>query len=177
MAAADLFDKVLESLPDDAHQRRAWLALLRCFSRIERVLMRYIAQEYNSSLPRYDVLTALALNQQGLTMGELATMLAVSNGNITGVVRRLKSDRLVKKVTSKEDRRIQFVTISPEGRKLWEAMHADYDRIITELLSGQSEAQIRALTRSLENTLDSINALHPINGVNAPDTGFPLSRE
>jgi DNA-binding MarR family transcriptional regulator len=159
MADSDLFETVLESLPKEAHRRRAWLALLRCFSRIERVLMQHIALQYNSSLPRYDVLTALAFNPQGLTMGELATMLMVSKGNITGVVQRLKADGLVKKVTSRQDRRIQSVTISPEGRRLWEAMHADYDKIISELLSGQSDAQVQALTRALQKTLDSINAL------------------
>ena len=36
-------------------------------------------------------------------MGELATMLQVTKGNITGVVRRLKQDGLVRKVTSKVD--------------------------------------------------------------------------
>ena len=157
--AADLFETVLETLPKDAHRRRAWLALLRCFSRIERVLMQHIAQEYNSSLPRYDVLTALASNAQSLTMGDLANLLMVSKGNITGVVRRLKSDGLVKKVTSKQDRRVQSVTISPEGRQLWEAMHADYDRIISRLLSGQSDGQVRALTKALEQTLESVNAI------------------
>jgi DNA-binding MarR family transcriptional regulator len=86
-------------------------------------------------------------------------MLMVSKGNITGVVQRLKSDGLVKKVTSKQDRRIQSVTISPEGRRLWEAMHADYDRIISELLSGQSVAQVQALTKALQKTLDSVNAI------------------
>jgi DNA-binding MarR family transcriptional regulator len=146
-------------LPKVAHHRRAWLALLRCFSSIERVLMQHMALQYNSSLPRYDVLTALAFNPQGLTMGELATMLMVSKGNITGVVQRLKSDGLVKKVTSKKDRRIQSVTISAEGRRLWEAMHADYDRIISELLSGQSHAQVQALTRALQKMLDSVNAI------------------
>jgi DNA-binding MarR family transcriptional regulator len=159
MADSDLFETVLGSLPKDAHHRRAWLALLRCFSRIERVLMQHIALQYNSSLPRYDVLTALAFNPQGLTMGELATMLMVSKGNITGVVQRLKSDGLVKKVTSKQDRRIQSVTISAEGRRLWEAMHADYDRIISELLSGQSDAEVQALTTALQKTLDSVNAI------------------
>lgn len=152
-----LFDLVLDSLPQDAHHRRAWLALLRCFTRVERELMQHIALQYNSSLPRYDVLTALALNEHGLTMGELATLLRVSKGNITGVVRRLKSDGLIRKATSKDDRRVQSVTISAEGRRLWEAMHADYDRIITELLSGQPDDEIQDLTRALEKTLASIN--------------------
>lgn len=157
MAGAPLFDLVQESLPPDAYQRRAWLTLLRCYTRIERQLMQYVAQQYNSSLPRYDVLTALALNEKGLTMGELATLLKVSKGNITGVVRRLKSDGLIRKATSKSDRRIQSVTISADGRRLWEKMHADYDRIITELMSSQSEEELVALTRALEKTLASVN--------------------
>lgn len=156
MTETDLFETVLESLPENAYHRRSWLALLRCFSHIERVLMQYLAQEYNSSLPRYDVLTALALNKKGLTMGNLASMLMVSKGNITGVVRRLKQDGLVKKVTSKSDRRVQSVTISAAGLKLWKLMHADYDRIISRILSGQSETQIRALTNQLEKTLIAV---------------------
>jgi len=156
MTDANLFDTVLEFLPKEAHRLRAWLALLRCFSSIERVLMQYIAQEYNSSLPRYDVLTALALNPNGLTMGDLASMLRVSKGNITGVVSRLKHDGLVKKVTLKQDRRVQSVTISPEGQKLWENMHADYDRIISTLLSELPDAKVAALTRTLEETLSAV---------------------
>ncbi len=161
MAETDLFETVLNSLPEHAYHRRAWLALLRCFSQIERQLMRYIAQEYNSSLPRYDVLTALALNKQGLTMGKLASILMVTKGNITGVVRRLEQGGLVRKVTSKTDRRIQSVSISGEGRKLWEAMHADYDRIISNALSGRSETQLRTLTSKLEKTLAAIEKVAP----------------
>lgn len=161
MTEANLFETVLESLPDDAYNRRAWLALLRCFSRIERVLMQHIAQEFNSSLPRYDILTALALSKHGLTMGELASKLMVSKGNITGVVRRLKLDGLVRKVTSKTDRRIQSVTISAKGRRLWKAMHDDYDKIISGLLSGQSEKTIRDLTKRLERTLAAVEKNTP----------------
>ena len=159
MANVALFETVLNSLPPDAHHRRAWLALLTCFSRIERILMQHIAQQYNSSLPRYDILTALALHEKSLTMGELATMLGVTKGNITGVVRRLSHDGLVSKVTLKEDRRIQSVSITAEGRMLWVAMHDDYDRIISRLLSGQSDDQVKSLTRALKQTLKAVDKI------------------
>lgn len=147
-----VFDLVLESLPEKAHHRRAWLGLLRCFSSIDRVLMRRFSEKFNSSLPRYDVLTALALSPNGMTMGELASSMMVTKGNITGVVNRLKQDGLVRKATSKSDRRIQSVTLSAEGRVLWDAMHADYDRTISEILSGQSIEDLDALTEMLEST-------------------------
>ncbi|MDE0245572.1 MAG: MarR family transcriptional regulator [Gammaproteobacteria bacterium] len=147
-----VFDLVLESLPEKAHHRRAWLGLLRCFSSIDRVLMRRFSEKFNSSLPRYDVLTALALSPNGMTMGELASSLMVTKGNITGVVSRLKQDGLVRKITSRSDRRIQSVTLSAEGRTLWDAMHADYDETVSEIFSGQSSEELDALTEMLEVT-------------------------
>ena len=152
MNEKNLYESVLESLPKDAHCSIAWLALVRCFSSIESVLMRHFAQEYNSSLPRYDVLTALVLNRGGLTMSELAAMLEVTKGNITGVVRRLKEEKLALKSTSSKDRRVQSVKISARGLRLWHAMHADYERIVSALLNGQSEAQIIALVSALRQT-------------------------
>ena len=156
MSEPSVFDLVLESLPEKAHHRRAWLGLVQCFSSIERVLMRNFSEKFNSSLPRYDVLTAVALTPQGLTMGELARMLMVTKGNITGVVNRLKQDGLVRKATSKTDRRIQSVTISAKGRRLWDTMHADYDKTISEILSGKSKKDLQALTQMLEATRLSV---------------------
>lgn len=152
-----VFDLVLESLPAQAHHRRAWLGLLRCFSSIDRVLMRRFLEKFNSSLPRYDVLTALALSPNGMTMGELASSLMVSKGNITGVVNRLKQGGLVTKATSRSDRRIQSVTLTARGRELWDAMHADYDQTISEILSGQSPKDLNVLTQMLENTRAAVN--------------------
>ncbi|HNP35924.1 MAG TPA: MarR family transcriptional regulator [Woeseiaceae bacterium] len=152
MADQNLYQTVLQSLPDNSHQQIAWLELVQCFSSIERVLMRQFAQVYNSSLPRYDVLTALALNRKGLTMGDLAELLDVTKGNITGVVRRLKHDQLVLKNTSKQDRRVQSVKISASGMRLWKKMHAEYDRLISELMAGQSEEQTQELVSGLKRT-------------------------
>lgn len=152
MDEQNLYESVLKSLPNDAHHRIAWLALVRCFSSIERVLMRHFAQSYNSSLPRYDVLTALALHRGGLTMGELAAMLMVTKGNITGVVRRLKQEKLVLKNTSSADRRVQSVRISAKGIRLWDQMHVDYDQIISSLMEGQNEAQVQSLVNMLQRT-------------------------
>lgn len=98
------------------------------------------------------MLTALALNKGGLTMGELATMLMVTKGNITGVVRRLAQDGLVLKNTSKSDRRVQSVKISAKGVRLWKKMHSDYDDMIAKLMSGQSAAQIQELRQALRRT-------------------------
>ena len=149
MSDKSLYESITETLDADAHSMRAWLALVSCFSSVERVLMRRLASEFNSSLPRYDVLTALELHPEGLTMGQLASKLMVSKGNITGVVRRLDEERLVVKLTSEDDRRIQLVTISPDGKELWKQMNEEYENLISEMLSGLSDEQADALAQSL----------------------------
>ncbi len=152
MAGKNLYEIILESLPEGDKYRSTWLEMIRCFSSIERVILRRFAQEYNSSLTRYDVLTALALNRKGLTMGELASLLMVTQGNITGIISRLEQDKLVLKKASKIDRRIQSVKLSARGLRLWNKMHEDYDEVISTLLSGHSDAEIQSLVKSLKKT-------------------------
>lgn len=152
MPGNNLYEYLATKLEPDAHHMLAWLALLRCFSDIERALMRHFAQKFNSSLPRYDVLTALALFREGMTMTELAQNLMVTKGNITGVVRRLTHDGLAKKITLKSDRRIQRVTITPTGRKLWVKMRHDYESMVATMMSELSDKQADSLVRTLERT-------------------------
>jgi len=156
MPDESLYESIARRLDDDAYQMRAWLSLVGCFSSVERALMRRFTQKYNSSLPRYDVLTALALFPDGLTMGQLARKLMVSKGNITGVVRRLGQDGLIRKLTSREDRRVQLVTISASGMKLWNKMHAEYAELIEEMLQGVSAGQAEGLSKSLAKTRAAI---------------------
>ena len=44
------------------------------------------------------------------------------------------------------------MTLSAEGRVLWDAMHADYGRKISEILSGQSSEDLDAMSEMLEKT-------------------------
>ena len=154
----DIYKAVQDSLPEGDVRHSAWLTMIRCFSSIERVLMRHFAQVYQSSLPRYDVLTALALHRDGLTMGDLASMLMVTKGNITGVVRRLEKDRLVLRRQLKSDRRVQSVKISASGLRLWQRMDEDYRYLIGELLASEDEDRLAALDRALERLRNKVSA-------------------
>ncbi len=157
MPDKNLFETVVESLPSEDHRMRTWLALLGCFTSVERSLRRRFNHVFRSSLPRYDVLTALVQYPDGLTMGQLASKLMVSKGNVTGVVRRLQNSRYVRQATSRADRRVQFVTLTAKGQVLWDKMHAEYRSVIEELMLQLSEAETRALTRSLIQTQEKID--------------------
>lgn len=152
MLKENLYERVMESLPASAQHLRAWLSFVQCFNSIERILLSHFAQKFNSGISRYDVLTALTLYPDGLTMGELARLLMVTKGNVTGVIRRLTQEKLVTKKVSKTDQRVQVVKLSRKGVRLWEEMRADYDHIISVLLSSQSPKEVASLVSKLEKT-------------------------
>lgn len=137
---------------------RTWLALVGCFTSVERSLRRHFNHVFRSSLPRYDVLMALVQFPDGLTMGQLASKLMVSKGNMTGVVRRLQQNKCVRQARSRQDRRVQVVTLTSKGRTLWGQMHTEYRSVIEEVLSQLSKTETKLLTQSLIQAQERIDS-------------------
>ena len=159
MPEKNLFETSVASLPATEYRMGVWLAMVGCFTSVERSLRRRFTSVFRSSLPRYDVLTALAQFPDGLTMGQLASKMMVSKGNITGVIRRLQQSKCVSQARSRDDKRIQVVTITTKGRKLWEQMHAEYCTVINELLAQLPRSESKELTEGLilaQQTIDSV---------------------
>ena len=113
--------------------------------------------KFQSSLPRYDVLTALAQFPDGLTMGQLAAKLMVTKGNITGVVGRLEKSDYICRTKSSEDRRVQLVTLMPSGRKLWKEMQSEYRDVVEHALQGLSIDDSRKLAARLMDSQSEID--------------------
>ncbi|MEP6992345.1 MAG: hypothetical protein ABJA80_15545, partial [bacterium] len=66
---------------------RTWLRLLTCSNLVERAVRRRLRDDFDTTLPRFDVLAQLDAAArdavQGLTMSELSRRLMVTNGNLT----------------------------------------------------------------------------------------------
>ncbi len=157
MPEKNLFESTVASLPKSDYRMGVWLAMLGCFTSVERTLRHRFSQVFSASLPRYDVLTALVQFPGGLTMGQLASKLMVSKGNITGVVSRLQNAKYVSQARSSADKRVQLVTVTVAGQRLWEEMHTEYRSVIDELFSQLSQAQTKALTRHLVDAQEQID--------------------
>ena len=159
MPEKNLFETSVASLPATEHRMRVWLAMVGCFTSVERALRRRFNSVFRASLPRYDVMTALSQFPDGLTMGQLASKLMVSKGNITGVVRRLRQDKCVTQARSSEDKRVQLVTLTAKGQKLWQQMHAEYRTVINELLAQLPRSESKELTQGLIQAQERIDSV------------------
>ena len=134
---------------------RLWVNLLRTTRLIEADLREEMRTAYRTTLPRFDVLSALERHVDGLLMGELSRHLMVSNGNVTGIVERLVSDGLVERLAVEGDRRAILVRLTQAGAAAFAAMAAQHENWIDRRLEavGRDEAQtvIDSLSRIRED--------------------------
>lgn len=116
---------------------RAWIRLLRLTRGAENQQREFLRVNYNTTLPRFDVMATLFRAVEPVKMSDLSRMLLVSNGNATAVVDRLKSDGLVDRVPSETDRRVVMVNLTDAGRAQFETLarahEIEVDRILAHL--------------------------------------------
>jgi DNA-binding MarR family transcriptional regulator len=124
---------------------RVWLRLLSCTTLIENQVSSRLRVEFDTTLPRFDVMAQLARFPQGLLMSELSQRLMVSNGNITGITDNLERDGLVERLLLPEDRRARKVRLTEKGRETFEGMAHTHEAWIHEYLSSLSVEEQKML--------------------------------
>lgn len=97
---------------------RLWLKLLKASGMIEEEVRRRLRRDFDWTLPRFDVMSALHRHPDGLKMSEISRLLRVSNGNITGIVDKLTDEGLALRVSVAGDRRANLIRLTPKGRAL-----------------------------------------------------------
>lgn len=118
---------------------RLWLRMLSCTMVVEKRLRRRFIEQFDTTLPRFDVLAALDRKHVGISMGELSQMLLVSNGNVTAIVRQLQSDGLVEVEAAEHDRRSLIVSMTKQGRASFADMAAAHHIWLERMLGGVPE--------------------------------------
>jgi len=113
---------------DGKERVRLWLRLLRATRLIEAEMRERLKAEFDTTLPRFDVMAALDRQPGGMMMSELSRFLLVSNGNVTGIVDRLVSDGLVARTARDGDRRAFIVKLTEAGATQFKAMAAAHER-------------------------------------------------
>jgi DNA-binding MarR family transcriptional regulator len=141
-----------QSKPEAAgHLRlRLWVRLLRAARPVEAELRRRLGREFGVTLPKFDVMAALARREAGMTMTEVSRLLMVSNGNVTGLVDRLVAEGLVMRVANEKDRRATFVRLTNKGLRLFQTMAEAHERWVNDILGCFSDEQSEAMVGLLD---------------------------
>ncbi|MES2973176.1 MAG: MarR family transcriptional regulator, partial [Pseudomonadota bacterium] len=74
---------------------RLWLRLLTCTQLIEKQVRSGLREQFDTTLPRFDLMAQLERSPDGLKMNELSRRMMVTGGNVTGITDQLVAEGLV----------------------------------------------------------------------------------
>jgi DNA-binding MarR family transcriptional regulator len=135
---------------------RLWLKLLKASSTLEDELRRRLRSEFGSTLPRFDVMSALSRSPDGLRMSQISEMLRVSNGNVTGIVDKLSDEGLAQRVAVPGDRRASLVMLTDKGKSAFAEHAAAHEAWIDDMLGGLNQDDIEGMQARLDRLLDTL---------------------
>jgi len=144
---------------DDHHSIKLWLRLLTCSSLIEKYLRDKLRDEFDTTLPRFDLMAQLQRNPQGLMMGELSELMMVSGGNISGIASQLVKEKLITRTALPTDGRVFVVKLTPAGAKAFLKMAKRHEEWVIEALGQLQQKDIVQLTEKLGYLKDAVSGV------------------
>ncbi|CAM5200982.1 Transcriptional regulator, MarR family OS=Castellaniella defragrans (strain DSM / CCUG 39792/ 65Phen) OX=1437824 GN=BN940_17826 PE=4 SV=1 [Castellaniella denitrificans] len=140
---------------------RLWLRMLSCCTLIENELRSRLRTEFQTTLPRFDLMSQLTHAPKGLKMSELSRLMMVTNGNITGITDQLEKDGLVERLKDDSDRRSSLIRLTLKGRRYHRRMQRAHATWIQSLLGGLAPTARTALFDLLGDLKQSTYARLP----------------
>ena len=147
--ALPLFDMETRVTSEHHQSLKLWLRMLSCTTRIENEIRTRLREQFDVTLPRFDLMAQLQRHPEGLRMGELSKRMMVTGGNITGITDQLEEEKLVVRVHSATDRRVYSVKLTAAGRRAFAKMAAVHEVWIDELMGGLSTPEKNKLIQLL----------------------------
>ena len=128
---------------------RLWLRLLTCTQLVEKELRGRLRGEFDTPLPRFDLMAQLERAPDGLKMNELSRRMMVTGGNVTGITDQLAAEGLVDRAGVEGDRRAYRVRLTPKGRKVFHGMAQQHEDWVVQAFSALTDKEIATLQRLL----------------------------
>ena len=147
----DLEARAHSEHPDEL---RLWLRLRTCTQLIEKQLRTELRTQFETTLPRFDLMAQLERAPDGLRMNELSRRMMVTGGNVTGITDQLEAEGLVERVEVEGDRRAYRVRLTPRGRRQFHAMAQAHEGWIVDAFAGLDAAEIKTLRTLLGKVKD-----------------------
>lgn len=148
--------KVAEAPHDHDDETRLWLRILTCTTLIETEIRRRLREDFDFTLPRFDLLAQLERADQGMVLGELSKRMMVSAGNLTALVERLVESGHVTRSPLPSDRRVQIIALTDFGRAAFRAMAERHGDWIGDLFRHLSAREREALMTDLAKLKQSV---------------------
>ena len=138
---------------------RLWLRMLTCTQLIEQRVRSRLREQFETTLPRFDLMAQLERSPEGLKMNELSRRMMVTGGNVTGITDQLEAEGLVERTAVANDRRALCIRLTEAGRKTFADMAAVHEGWIVDALAGLSEREVATLHKLLGKVKQHMNQI------------------
>lgn len=125
-----------------------WDRLSRAYDKVRKAQVKQMSEE-KLTAPQFNVLEVLE-KSGSMPLKRISEELLVTGANITCVVDNLEKEDLVRRVHSKEDRRIIMAELTDKGKQKIGEIYPKYAENMTEVTSVLSDSEQQELTRLLQ---------------------------
>jgi len=147
---AGLKSEIAQGRPFSSTEEEAFLNLMRTTDCLQRNFQRRI-REWGITSTQYNVLRILrGALPQGLTCSAIGDRMITAEPDITRLLARMKTLKLIKQQRDRHDRRVVWTQISAAGLELLGKMDAEITEIPKELLGHLNGKDLGELIRLLE---------------------------
>ena len=136
---------------------RLFFRLYQCANMLHKTGTRAVEAE-GLTTQQWAVLGALSRTdaQGGMSVGDLARYLKVSRQNLSGLLGRMERDSHIELQPDSRDRRAKLITMTQNGRKVWEQdaqpkIRAYYEAALTDFSNGDLTHTLHYLLKLLDN--------------------------
>lgn len=155
MAPAGFQQRLGKKRPFDSPEQEAALMILYVADRIENRLGR-LFREHGLTNSQYNVLRILRGEGKPMPALEVAGRMIQAVPAITGLIDRLEKQGHVERRRSEQDRRVVFVEITQQGRKLLGRIDEPLARLHQEALGHMTKKDLTALAGLLEKAAERL---------------------
>lgn len=148
---------MVKTNPNGRDSLRLWLQLITLTTVVEKKIRRNLKIEFETTLPRFDILATLERAGKKMTMGDLTKKLLVSKGNVTGVVASLVKQGLLKRVRDENDKRTHYLSLTARGRREFTEQAKAHQGWLKDYFSGLEMDELSAIVDQLSRLKETIS--------------------
>ncbi len=134
----------METLDESIEVARLFQEVMQLFKHN----MNKLLEETGMSMPQGMVIGLLSKKKK-MKITELSNELCLSNSTVSGIIDRLEKSQMVVRERSEEDRRVVYVSISPNFKDMHKIFHNQLEKNVEDIMSRGSEEEIHKIFEGL----------------------------
>ncbi|WP_416175871.1 MarR family winged helix-turn-helix transcriptional regulator [Clostridium sp.] len=147
---------------DDVKEGIRLIKILKRFMNGIHKNMEKSFKDLNLTVPQMMVVMTL-ISHGKMKISDLSKKISLSNSTVSGIVDRLEKQNKVERIRGKKDRRVVYVNVTPEFRKIIKEKHEQVDTIVKSIVDSATPEELDTVTKGLD-TLEKIMDRKKLSG-------------